>query len=264
VTPPFTRRAFKVGDIQFCPCELMATAPRQFCALLAFALVAGASACSTGELLMPEPPGGGENVALSKFDGDNQEGTVGETLPAPLIVSVRTAGGRPAEEREVEFVTMAGDVEVARDTAITDSEGNATVHCVLGTVPGDYVIRASLIDLEGEAQVQEFIARARPGPPHTLTATSPITQPGRRARPAPISPIVNVVDRFGNAVPETLVAWQVTAGEGEVSEALTRTTQDGSATVDWTLGNRTGVHKLTAAVEQPTVSPVTFTVTVLF
>jgi hypothetical protein len=245
----------------------MATALRPISSLLAFFIIAGASACSTGELLLPEPEGGGENVALSKFDGDNgdnQEGTVGETLPQPLIVSVRTASGRPAEEREVEFVTKAGDVEVARDTAITDSQGNAIVHCVLGTVPGEYVIRASLIDLEGEAQIQEFIARARPGPPHTLSATSPVTQPGRRARPAPISPIVNVVDRFGNAVPEALVAWQVTAGEGEVSETLTRTTLDGSATVDWTLGNRTGVHKLTAAVEQPTVSPVTFTVTVLF
>ncbi len=263
MTPPFTRRGPRSADIQFCPCDLMATSLRRI-RLLACILIAGASACSTGELLLPEPEGGGENVALSKFDGDHQVGTVGETLPEPLIVSVRTASGRPAEEREVEFVTVAGDVEVARDTAITDGQGNATVHCVLGTVPGEYVIRASLIDLEGESQVQEFIARARPGPPHTLSATSPVTQPGRRARPAPISPVVNVVDRFGNAVPEALVAWQVTAGEGEVSETLTRTIQDGSATVDWTLGNRTGVHKLTAAVEQPTVSPLTFTVTVLF
>jgi hypothetical protein len=245
----------------------MATALRRISSLLAFILVSGASACSTGELLLPEPENGGENVALSKFDGengDNQEGTVGETLPEPLIVSVRTAGGRPAGEREVEFVTMAGDVEVGRDTAITDSEGNATIHCVLGTIPGNYVIRASLIDLEGEPQIQEFTARARPGAPHTLSATSPVTQPGRRANPAPISPIVKVVDRFGNAVPETLVTWQVSAGQGEVSQALTRTTGDGSATVNWTLGNRTGVHKLTAAVEQPTVSPVTFTATVLF
>jgi hypothetical protein len=242
----------------------MSIAPHRISNFLACLLVLGASACSTGELLLPEPPGGGENVALSKFDGDNQVGTVGETLPKPLIVSVRKARDLPAEEREVEFVTMAGDVEIARDTAITDSRGNATVHCVLGTIPGEYVIRASLIDLEGEPQIQEFIARARPGAPHTLSATSPVTQPGRRARPAPISPIVNVVDQFGNAVPEALVTWQVTAGEGEISQALTRTTGDGSATVDWTLGNRTGIHKLTAAVEQPTVAPVTFTVTVLF
>jgi hypothetical protein len=241
----------------------MVNAPRPLGTLFAFFLVAGASGCATGELFLPEPPGGGEKVALSKFVGDSQVGTVGETLPAPLIVSVRT-GDLPESEREVEFVTMSGDVEIARDTAITDSQGNATIHCVLGTIPGDYVIRASLIDLEGEPQIQEFIAQARPGAPHTLSAASEVTQPGRRARPAPISPIVKVVDRFGNAVPEAFVAWQVTAGEGQVSEALTRTAGDGSATVEWTLGNRTGVHKLTAALEQPTVSPVIFTVTVLF
>jgi hypothetical protein len=242
----------------------MATAPRRFSNLLAFILITGAAGCASGELLLPEPPNGGNNVALSKFDGDNQQGTVGEALPKPLIVSVRTARDLPAKEREVEFVTMTGDVEIARTTAITDSEGNASIHCMLGTVPGDYLIRASLIDIEGEPQIEEFVATARPGAPDTLSATSPVTQPGRRARPAASPPAVRVVDRFGNPVPEALVAWQVTAGQGEVSQALTRTAQDGSAAVEWTLGNRVGVQKLTAAVEQPTVSPVTFTVTVLF
>jgi hypothetical protein len=242
----------------------MATVLRRLGNSLAFIVVAGAAGCSGGELLLPEDPGGGDNVALSKFDGDNQLGTVGEQLPKPLIVSVRTARDLPAAEREVEFLTMTGDVEIARDTAITDSQGNASIRCMLGTVPGDYVIQAKLIDIEGDAPVQEFLALARAGAPDTLSATSAITQPGRRARPAATPPAVRVVDRFGNAVPDALVAWQVTAGQGEVSEALSRTAQDGSATVEWTLGNRIGVHKLTAAVEQPSVLPVTFTVTVLF
>jgi hypothetical protein len=55
----------------------MAIASPRFSSLLALALLAGAAGCSSGELLLPEPPGGGENVALSKFDGDNQLGTVG-------------------------------------------------------------------------------------------------------------------------------------------------------------------------------------------
>jgi hypothetical protein len=242
----------------------MATAPARFRSLLAFVLVAGAAGCSSGELLLPEPPNGGDNVALSKFDGDNQLGTVGEALPKPLIVRVRTARDLPAKEREVEFVTMAGEVEIGRTTAITDSEGNASIHCVLGTVPGNYVIRASLLDVEGDTGIEEFVATARPGPPDTLSATSPLTQPGRRGRPAATPPTVRVVDRYGNAVPEALVSWQVTAGQGEVSEPLSRTQQDGSSTVEWTLGNRIGVQKLTAAVEQATVPPVTFTATVLF
>src|SRR5215208_6606162 len=145
----------------------MATARRRFSNFLAFMLITGAAGCASGELLLPEPPNGGDNVALSKFDGDNQQGTVGEALPKPLIVSVRTARDLPAKEREVEFVTITGDVQIARTTAITDSEGNASIHCMLGTVPGDYVIRASLIDIEGEPQIEEFVAKARPGTPDT-------------------------------------------------------------------------------------------------
>jgi hypothetical protein len=164
----------------------------------------------------------------------------------------------------VEFITIAGDLEIARDTAITDSQGTASIHCMLGTIPGDYVIQARLIDLKGDAPVQEFVARAQPGSPAALSATSSVAQPGRRANPVRVPPAVQVLDRFGNAVPEAVVAWQVIAGEGAVNEALTRTADDGSASVQWTLGNRTGVHKLTAAVEQPTVAPVTFTVNVLF
>lgn len=242
----------------------MATAPLRIASLLSLILVAGTTGCGSSELLLPEPPGGGDNVALSKFEGDNQEGTVGEQLPEPLIVQVRTARDLPAEGREVEFVTLMDELEIGRENAITDSQGNASIHCLLGTVPGKYVIEARLIDVEGEPQIQEFLAIARPGPPDTLRATSPLTQPGRRGGDAEKAPSVLVVDRFGNAVPQALVAWQVIAGQGSVGEALTRTSEDGSSTVAWTLGNRVGVHKLTATVEQPTVRPVTFTATVLF
>jgi hypothetical protein len=65
-------------------------------------------------------------------------------------------------------------------------------------------------------------------------------------------------------VPDVPVAWQVTAGEGQTSEPITRTAADGTATVEWTLGDRVGVHKLTATIEQASGSPATFTATVLF
>jgi hypothetical protein len=54
------------------------------------------------------------------------------------------------------------------------------------------------------------------------------------------------------------------AGEGRVGSPITTTDAAGKASVDWTLGNRIGVHKLTAAIESAHGSPVTFTATVLF
>jgi hypothetical protein len=224
-------------------------------------LLSAAFGCASGDLVLPEPPGGGEHVVLSKVTGDTQEARVGEQLP--FVVSVRTAGDLPATGREVAFVVSSGAVELSRNIAVTNSDGVAVSHCVLGTVPGDYLIQATLIDLE-EPQVQEFTAKAIPGLPDTLSVRSDAAQAGRRGGVAAFPPVIRVADKFGNPVPEVPVAWQVTAGEGQTSEPISRTGADGTATVQWTLGNRIGVHKLTASIESATGSPALFTATVLF
>jgi hypothetical protein len=60
------------------------------------------------------------------------------------------------------------------------------------------------------------------------------------------------------------VSWRVTAGEGDVPQPTMLTDAEGKVTTQWTLGNRIGVHKLTAAIGDVSVSPVTFTANVLF
>ncbi len=81
-----------------------------------------------------------------------------------------------------------------------------------------------------------------------------MSQPGRRDEDI-TPPRGQVVDRFGNPVPEVQVAWQVSTGNGEFSEPITPTDDNGTATVNWTLGNRHGVHRLTASIEPVTGSP---------
>jgi hypothetical protein len=229
-------------------------------------LLAGALGCAAGDLLLPDPPGGGQNVELSKFDGDNgdnQEGTVGEQLPKPLVVQVLTAREQPAIGRSVEFmITSPADV-ASPDTAITNSEGIATFQLVLGTTPGNYLIQARLISGDDQLQTEEFTAAAKPAPPDTLSPLSPVSQPARKGQEVAPPPIVRVVDRFGNAVPDVPVAWQVISGEGQ-AEPITRTGIDGTTSVKWVLGDRVGVHKLTATIERATGSPATFTALVLF
>ena len=231
------------------------------------ALIAGALGCASGELVLPDPPGGGENVELSKVEGNNgdkQEGIVGEQLPQPLVVQVRTPRQQPATGRRVAFVITSAAGDVTPDTAITDSQGLATARWVLGTSPGAYVIQAQLVTGDDQLQTEEFTAVARAAAPDTLSPLTPLSQPGRRGQQVLTHPVIKVVDRFGNPVPEVPVAWQVTAGEGQASESITRTGSDGTAGVEWTLGDRIGVHKLTATIEQATGSPATFTATVLF
>ena len=226
-------------------------------------ILSGVLGCGS-DLLLPDPPGGGENVQLSKVDGDNQIGVVGEQLQLPLVVKVMTARDLPALGREVEFVFTSGAGEVTPARAFTNSEGQATAHWVLGTEPGPQSVAARLVVGEGDPQSEEFTAEAKPAAPDTLSAKSPTSQPGRRGHKVDSPPVVQVVDRFGNPVPGVPVAWQVTVGEGKVSEAITRTKDDGTTTVEWTLGNQVGIQRLTATVGPITGSPVSFAAAVLF
>ena len=229
-----------------------------------FALIgAGALGCG-GDLLLPDPPGGGGNVALSKVTGDNQTGTVGEKLADPLVVLVMTSRNEPAPSRKVafEFTTEAGNV--TPDTAVTNDVGQAVGRWILGTQPGSYTVRARMADVEGESPVTEFTALAKAGAPDTLSPRSPLSQPGRKGREVNTPPGVRVVDRFGNPVAGVAVAWTVVTGKGAVSESITQSGADGTTTVTWTLGERAGVQKLTAAIGPVNGSPVTFTATVLF
>jgi hypothetical protein len=231
-----------------------------------FAVLLGGTLGCGSEILLPDTTGSGESiVAFTKVRGDTQNGPVGETLPEPLIVKVLGAGDQPAEGVEVAFELTdpaAGTVDPA--TAITNSMGEAVAHWTFGTVPGSYTVIARLTGAEPDAQTTEFTASANPAAPDTLSSLIPLNQPGRRQQAVEDAPMVRVVDRFGNPVPDVAVAWQVIAGEGTVASPITTTDAEGQTSVDWTLGNRIGVHKLTAAIESATGSPVTFTAVVYF
>jgi hypothetical protein len=226
-------------------------------------LLTGALGCGS-DLVLPDPTGD-QIGALTKVNGDQQAGPVGETLPTPLVVKVLTQSQEPAGGVEVAFELSdptAGNVDPT--TSTTDTEGQAVANWTLGTVPGSYVVVARLGGEEGVDKIAEFHAEARPAAPDTLSPQTPLAQPGRREQNVDNPPQVRVVDRFGNPVPDVPVAWQVTAGEGTVTSPITTTDTEGKASVDWVLGNRIGVHKLTAAIERATGSPITFTAYVLF
>lgn len=227
-------------------------------------ILAGVLGCGS-DLTLPNTPD--ETLVLSKFGGDNQNGVVGEPLAQPLIVEVKTGLGRAALEREVEFVFTDAAGVVTPSRAITNSVGQAIATWRLGSATGPQTVVARLVVADTlDRQTQEFTAQAAPGAPDQLSAMTPTSQPGRRRQEVATQPVIEVVDRFGNPVPQVSVAWQVVSGEGEVSEAITLTDSAGTATVKWTLGGRVGLQRLTAAVGPGPVtgSPVTFTATVLF
>lgn len=227
-------------------------------------LLTGVLGCGS-DLVLPDAPPSQENVALTKLNGDAQIGAVGEMLANPLQIKVVTENQQPAVGLEVSFELAdpaAGMVSPA--TATTNTEGEAVTYWTLGTLPGSYTATARLVGAEGVDTITVFSATAKPGAPDTLSAQTPLGQPGRRSQPVVTPPQIRVVDRFGNPVPDVPVAWQVTAGQGSVGSPITTTDALGAATTEWTLGNLRGVQKLTAAIEGAHGSPITFTATVLF
>jgi len=216
------------------------------------------------DLVLPDSPGSAaQSIALTKIGGDDQNGAVGEAL-APLVVKVVDEQQHGLEGVSVAFQLSdpAGGL-VAPDTATTNSDGEAVAQWTLGTVPGQYSVVARPVGVPGEDKAAEFHASAKAGAPASLTPQTPLDQPGRREQPVMTLPVVQVKDRYENPVPDVAVVWQVIAGEGAVTPVNLTTDIEGKATADWILGNRIGVHKLTATVDGVAI-PVTFTARVLF
>jgi hypothetical protein len=233
--------------------------PRLTVGVAAAALVA--AGCGS-DLTLPSSTVDGVQLTLQ---GDRQTGSVGEALPNPVVALVKTDTGDPLINRRVAFITSgaAGD-RFDQDTVITDSQGRATNRWVLGTTPGDYTATARVVADADSAPTLPLQATAVAGPPDTLRAIGPTNQPGRRGQPVAQPLAVRVLDRFGNPVGGAEVVWAADPDDGSVSPSTARTAADGSASAEWTLGDRVGTQKATATVAGATGSPLLFTAFVLF
>lgn len=237
---------------------------RRFGLLLPPAAVALAalSGCG-GDLTLPDATGAG--LALAVVAGDRQQGTVGEPLPQPVVVLVRTESGQPMPNREVAFAPAEGQVtSFTPDTAVTGPDGRAVTEWVLGTSPGQYTAVASVVAETDAPPPITIQASAVAGTPDTARAVSETAQPGRRNQTLPDPLVIQVVDRFGNPVQGVDVRWHVEAGGGQVSSDHVPTGADGTSSVSWTLGGGIGLQQVTAEVDGAHGSPVAFTAAVLF
>lgn len=227
------------------------------------ALLLGLAGCG-GDLTLPD--NGSTGLKLAVLQGENQTGTVGQPLENPVVVVLETDAGAPLSGRQVVFVaTGAGTGTFDPDTAVTDGQGKALTHWVLGTAPGPYTAEASLVPQADSAQPVAFGATAIPGAPDSVRAGSSDLQSGHRGEAVDDPPTVVVVDRYGNPVAGVPVSWSVADGNGQLSPADgTVTDANGRSTVTWTLGNRIGIQQATAQVQAVIGSPVVFWATVSF
>ena len=119
-----------------------------------------ALACGGADLTLPSP---GERVptTLSIVSGDDQSATVGEPVPAPLVVQLADADGLPVAGATVSFrfSNAFPDAVVDPATPATDSLGRAAASARLGTNPGDQPLQAQVVT-PGEDLLVTFRLRA--------------------------------------------------------------------------------------------------------
>ena len=91
--------------------------------------------CGGSDLVLPDT-GGASSIRV--IEGDGQRGSVGEPLGAPVVVEVADEAGDPVEGVSVAFalVSAGSGGEVTPENVVTDAQGRAQAHVLLGDKVG--------------------------------------------------------------------------------------------------------------------------------
>lgn len=111
------------------------------------------------------------NVVIGNFvkvSGDNQSAVIGRPFATPLSVQLFDAQGRAIAGATVSFAVQSGQVTLSASSAVTNSQGIATVNATAGTNAGAISVSASAV-----SRVVTFSLTALPpGPTITRVANA--------------------------------------------------------------------------------------------
>ncbi|HEY7611860.1 MAG TPA: Ig-like domain-containing protein [Gemmatimonadales bacterium] len=214
-------------------------------ARLGFALflTALSFACGGDDLTLPSE---GEPAALEVFDGDRQNGTVGETLGEALVVKVTDRFGEPVPDVVVQWSAEGGgSVDPAEST--TDAQGRANTQRTLGTEPTTYVTFAMV---DGVADTATFTST---GLTARLVITSRLQALATSGVPLDPQPTLQLQDADGNPIAreDVVVTVQIASGGGSLEGATTATSNASGevAFTDLAISGSPGARRLLFAAQ---------------
>ena len=177
------------------------------------------------------------------ISGNNQNGTIGSVLQAPLVVALTDASGNPAPNKPVIFkVTQddgsvsAGGAPAASVVATTNAQGQAQAQWTLGqrAGAGGNVVEAYSVGFGGTAI---FTATGNQGPAGKIVIDTGNNQVGAINQSLPKPLIAVVIDAGNNRLANVPVTFTVKTGGGSLStqgSASFTLTQGGSSSVGQT------------------------------
>ena len=171
--------------------------------------------------------------------GDEQVGTVGETLSRPVMVQATDRLGNAVPQVWISVLPRAGTV--LDSTARTDSAGQARIRWTLGQTAG---MQHLVLRLGGAAADLDLTALARARGAARLAFLP--ARPVEAGHGSPSLVAVEVTDRYGNAVTGQKVRFR--ASGGTVTPASGVTDAKGLAQVRWSPGKKSGKRSLLAEV----------------
>ena len=182
--------------------------------------------------------------------GNNQTGSIGQALAAPLVVQLIGANNQPVSNTPVVFrvtqnnglVAAAGQTPAVSALVNTDAGGKAQVNWTLGgrAGAGGNSVEATSAGFQGTAV---FTATGNQGAPGNIVIDSGNQQTGAVSQPLPLALIAVVVDSGSNRLANVPVTFTVTQGGGNIAgQASTtiNTDPDGRVAVFLTLGPNAG------------------------
>ena len=216
-------------------------------AALVLALTTAAGCGGGGDGPMDNDGGGNNTPAnIALVSGGGQRVAVGERFLAALVVKVTDAGGRSVSGVSVAWAVTAGGGSLSATSVTTGATGEAAVFLTSGSAEGQNTVTATAAGLTGSSVT--FTATG--AVPSAMTLAAGDGQSARISQPLAQSLAVRVTAADGGVVPAATVNWEVTAGGGTLSPAMsTIANASGRASVDLKLGSGVGMNSVTATLD---------------
>ena len=194
-------------------------------------------------------------------EGSTQHTIVGTPFALPLAVIVRDSLGNGVPNVTVTLTVPSTGATAALGggTAVTGSNGIASVSASAGTVTGDYSVGAAIT---GGLSVS-FSLSNRPDAPASIAVANGSSPQSAQVNGALGQPLgVTVTDQFGNGVPSTSVAFSAPSSGASLtlSGPTAVTNAGGQASVTATVNTTPGTFGVTAIVTGTSLTA-SFTIT---
>lgn len=196
----------------------------------------------------------GPVAVLSVVSGAKQVGTVGTTLPLPIVIRAKDAIGNIVPGASVAFTDGSGGT-FSPNPAITDSTGQASTSYTLPTVAKSLTVTASV----GSVKVTA-VEQANAGPATAMTIVQGNNQSAHVDTKLAKALIVSITDQYQNGIPGLTVTFTDNGAGGIFSTTTPITNNHGQASVTYTTPANTGTVHITATYS--TLPPAQFTETV--